>query len=160
MSDSGYHFRSSGLAGVIITALVMIGLFYIAKGIFTLLYWVSPVLLIATLLLDYRVVVRYFKMLWSLLLRNPLLGVLTALLTFFAYPVVIFFLFGRAWFGYSVRKAQGNRTNHQKNQYAEQQTDEFVAYEEIKDEDAEAISGLFEINRDELTKQKQNDQQP
>lgn len=158
MSDSGYHFRSSGILGLFMTILVMIALFFIAKGIFTLLYWIAPVLLIFTLVLDYQVVVRYLLMLWSLLLTRPILGLLASVLTFFGYPVVIFFLFGRAWFGYNIRKKQGSSEGFKRqNQYSQQQNDDFVAYEEITDEDSDAISGLFEINRNEPPKQQQND---
>lgn len=158
MSDSGYHFRSSGILGLFMTILVMIALFFIAKGIFTLLYWIAPVLLIFTLVLDYQVVVRYLLMLWSLLLTRPILGLLASVLTFFGYPVVIFFLFGRAWFGNNIKKKQGSSEGFKRqNQYSQQQNDDFVAYEEITDEDSDAISGLFEINRNEPPKQQQND---
>lgn len=161
MSDSGYSFRSGGLPGIIFTILVMIALFYIAKGFFIVLYWLSPFLLIATLVLDYQVVIKYIKMIWSLLLRNPIGGLLAIALSVLGYPIVIFFLFGRAWFGHKVRKQQQQEGGYRRqSHYSTHSSDEFVAYEEITDEDSEAISGLFEINRNEPPKQEQHDQRP
>ena len=158
MSNSGYHFRSSGILGLFMTILFLFALFFIAKGIFTLLYWVAPVLLVVTLVLDYQVVVRYFLMLWALLLSRPLLGILASILTFFGYPVVVFFLFGRAWFGYNLRKKQSSGSGYGRtSQNSQQQQDEFAPYEEIIDVDPEDISDRFENNQNKPAKNTQHE---
>jgi hypothetical protein len=136
MSNTGFSFKSSGLYGLIVGVITLIALFYAAKGVFWVLKWVSPVLLIATLVLDYQVVVDYLKMLWNMILRSPITGVLFSAISFFAFPVTILYLFGRAWFGYYVRKKQREQSAffQQFNENnREPQEDEFVAYEEIKD---------------------------
>jgi hypothetical protein len=136
MSNTGFSFKSSGLYGLIVGVITLVALFYVAKGIFWVLTWVSPVLLIAALVIDYQVVVDYLKMLWNMVLRSPITGILFSVISFVAFPVTILYLFGRAWFGYYIRKKQREQAAffqqfNENNRQA--QEDEFVAYEEIKD---------------------------
>lgn len=136
MSNTGFSFRGSGLYGLVATILGLIALYYVAKGAFWVLTWVAPILLIITLVLDYSVVTDYFKMLWNMILRNPIMGILASVLTFFAFPVVIFFLFGRAWFGYYIRKQHRQfESTFEPNKPPKQQHNEaeFVPYEEVVD---------------------------
>jgi hypothetical protein len=132
MTNTNFTFKGGGLYGFIVTVILLIVLFYVAKGIFWVLTWLSPVLLIATLVLDYSVVTNYLKMLWGMITRTPIWGILVSVISFFAFPVVIMFLFGRAWFGYYVRK----KTKEYKTQDTQMgsENEEFVAYEEIKSE--------------------------
>lgn len=134
MSNNQFYFRGNGLYGIIATILFLIALYYIAKGVFWVLTWVSPVLLIATLVIDYQVVLDYLKMLWNMILRTPIMGILAAALSVFGFPVVILFLFGRAWFGYYLRKKQKEQADFfQRFKEQQQQEEEFVQYEEIID---------------------------
>lgn len=136
MSNTGYSFRGSGLYGLIVTILTLIALYYVAKGAFWILNVVAPLLLIVTLVLDHKVVVDYFKMLWRMILNTPIIGILAAVLSVVAFPVVIFFLFGRAWFGYYIRKKQKDMNDTFQQHFQQQQAkeEEFVPYEEIKDQ--------------------------
>lgn len=89
-------FNSNFWVGMIVMVLMVIGLFFIARGIFTILSWVAPILFILTLILRYKVVVGYLNMLWDLLKQNPIVGVIAVILTVVGFPVVAFVLFAKA----------------------------------------------------------------
>ena len=95
-----------GIISLVFLVLFFIALYYIAKAVFTILYWATPILFIITLILDYKVVVNYGKWLIGLTKRNPLLGIVGILLSIGLYPVVAFFLFGKAVFKKKVKEAQ------------------------------------------------------
>ncbi|MFZ4544405.1 MAG: hypothetical protein ACOYOA_10175 [Saprospiraceae bacterium] len=158
MTNSGYSFRSGGIPGLIMTILGLVALYYIAKGAFWLLTWLSPVLLIATLVLDYQVVINFLKMMWALILRNPVLGILSSILSIFGFPIVIFFLFGRAWFGYYTRKKQKEQFEYFRQNDGQADTqDDFVSYEEITDEPEEISSGPLDLNSSKIQQQNNED---
>ncbi len=151
MSNNSFSFKGGGLYGLIATILLFIALFYIAKGIFWVLTWVSPILLIITLVLDYQVVINYLKMLWGMILRSPITGILASIISFFAFPIVILFLFGRAWFGYYIRKKQREQASFfQQFQETQQREEEFVSYEEVIDNrlDDSINQTTFESNKE------------
>ena len=77
-------------------AVFFVALFYIAKGIFTLLSWAFPVFLVGALILDYKVVLGYVKWLFSSLRRNPVFGIVAIVLSVIGIPFVSVFLFLRA----------------------------------------------------------------
>lgn len=137
-----FSYKSSNpILSFIIIALLLVVLFYLAKGIFWVLTWASPILLIITLIIDTQVVLDYLKKLWNQLFTTPFFGILSIALSFFAAPVVIFYLFGKAVL--KRKAAQFQRDFQQRyqgfdNQFQHQNnlTDDegFVPYEEIKDE--------------------------
>ena len=136
MQNSNLSFKGSGLYSLIAGILLFIALFYIAKGVFWVLSWTAPVLLIAALVLDYKVVTDYLLMLWNMILRSPISGILFTAISFVAFPITILYLFGRAWGGYYVRKkVRENASFFQQFQEnaKQQENEEFVPYEEIKD---------------------------
>ncbi len=116
----------NSITSILFLVLIFVGLYYVAKGIFTILAWLSPVLLIGALIIDHRVVVGYCKWLYNLLLKNPLLGIGAILLTFFGFPVIAGFLFAKSLLYRKVRELKDN--------YEQQTQGEFVDYEEIEDE--------------------------
>ncbi len=73
-------------------------MFYLLRGIFIVLTWVAPLLLIAAFFIKKSVVINYGKWLFSTLKRNPLLGILAILLTGLGYMVVFPYLFLKALF--------------------------------------------------------------
>jgi len=81
---------------ILILIAVFVALWFVAKSIFYILSWVAPVLLIAALIINHKVVVNYGTFLWNLLKKNPIMGVVGVLLSFFFFPVVSLFLFGKA----------------------------------------------------------------
>lgn len=82
--------------GLIVVIMFFVALFFIARGIFTLLAWAAPVLIIAALIINYKTALGYLKFLWDLLKRRPLMGILGIILTAVGFPIVCGFLFGKA----------------------------------------------------------------
>jgi hypothetical protein len=82
--------------GVIFLVFALMAVFWLARGIFTILAWLAPILLIATLIIDYRIILNYGKWILHQLKTNTLVGVGMSLLTVLGFPIVSFFLFGKA----------------------------------------------------------------
>ncbi len=102
-------------------------MYFVAKGVFSLLSWLAIPLFIGTLILDYKVVVDYFAFIIKLLKENILMGVLAVVVTFFAYPFVTGFLFFKA-----LAKRQVNKLVDR----VEKEKSTFADYEEVKEEEA------------------------
>lgn len=126
-SNSSNPFNS--IFSIIMIILVMLGLFFIARFIFTILMYLSPIMLVAALLLDYKVVTGYAQWVYGLLKKNPILGIGSILLTVIGFPVVSLFLLGKALFRKRVRDAQEEATRQRDGHYIE--------YEELDSEPLE-----------------------
>lgn len=118
-----------GLVGMLVTFAV-IGLliyagFYIAKGLFTILSWVAPALLVVALILNYKVVLNYGKWLINLLTTNTLFGIVMCLVTIFGFPVVTAWLCFKAILTY--RMKQRVKEN-------QQDKEGYIDYEEVDSE--------------------------
>jgi hypothetical protein len=111
--------------GVIFTIL-----FFVAKGVFALLNWAAIPLVIATLIIDHNVVIDYFKFMIKLLKENTLMGVVSVVVTIFAYPFVAGYLFFKALGLRQLRKFSDN-IQKEKNTYAD--------YEEVETEDTDFL---------------------
>ena len=118
----------------------LILLFFLARIAFNLIYWIAPFLFIATLVMDYKVVVDYGKWVLGLFKMNPLYGIGASVVTFFVYPVVAVFLFGKAL----VKKKVGAM----KEQFDKKVNGEYTEYEEVPEDfvpDGESL-----IRKDDL----------
>ena len=104
----------------------LIVLYFLARIAFNLVYWISPFLFLATLVMDYKVVVDYGKWILGLFKMNPLYGLGASVVTFFVYPVVAFFLFGKAL----VKKKIGAM----KEQLDKKVNGEYTEYEEVEED--------------------------
>lgn len=124
-----FKFNANFWVGLIVMIAVLIGLFYIARGIFTILAWAAPVLLIITLIIRHQVVISYGKMVWNLLRKNPLMGIIAVVLTIIGFPVVALALFGKALLDRKVVQLSDRAEKAYR--------DEFTEYEEIEDESLE-----------------------
>ena len=124
---SGNPFRS--IMGIVFLVLAIMAIFWIAKGIFTILSYLTPVLLIATLIIDHKVIVNYAKWIGGLLKNNLLYGIGAILFTFIASPVVAVYLFGKAMFKRQIRKMQTVAE--------EQQRGKPTDYEEVAEEEVD-----------------------
>ena len=113
-SRRGFDFKIGGrqinpLVGILFTILFLVGLFMLARAIFRILYFLSPLILIATLVIDYKVVLGYIQTLINLTKRNAIVGIGAILLTVFGFPVVAAFLLGKALFNRKVRQIEKER---------------------------------------------------
>ncbi len=102
----------------------LILMFFLARIAFNLIYWISPFLFLATLVIDYKVVVNYGKWMLGLFKMNPLYGIGAGVVTFFVYPVVAVFLFGKAL----IKKKIGSM----KDQLDKKVNGEYAEYEEVE----------------------------
>ncbi|MEP6795425.1 MAG: hypothetical protein ABJB16_13935 [Saprospiraceae bacterium] len=135
MASQGFSIRGNGILGFIFMVLVLIGMFFIAKGIFTLLAYASPVLLAGALIINYKTVLNYLKFILSLLQRNVLSGIVAIIFSVIGFPVLAGVLFGKALFDRKIRRLQQAHAN--------EQASEYVDYEEvIKPERSQRNDGL------------------
>lgn len=117
-----------GSFGAVIAMIaVLLMLFFLAKGIFTILSWAAPVLLILALIFDYTVVTDYAKFIGKLFKENALYGILASVLTVVGYPVVSGFLFFKAFARRSLKKVIKKAEEAQKPKYSD--------YTEIKEDE-------------------------
>lgn len=121
--------RSGGGWGCLILGiLALVAAYYILKGMFILLYWATPVLLAAALIINWRAVADTGRDFLSLLSRNPVGGLLLGALAVVGFPVLALYLFLRA-LGYR-RMEQFRQTMGGEREPAPE--DEFVEFEEIE----------------------------
>lgn len=118
----------------IISLLIFVGilvlLFFLLKGFVTVLYWVAPVLLIATLVINYKIVADYAISIYETFQTDILMGMLKVVFTIFCYPFVIGWLFIKAIF---YRKMDTVKKQFE-SQLKQQQTDQYAEFEEISTE--------------------------
>ena len=123
MKGQGFSIRANGIIGFVFMVAVLVGLFFVAKGIFKLLAFAAPVLIILALIINYRTVVNYLRFVLGLLHRNPLGGIIAILLSIFGFPILSGVLFGKSILDRKVKRLQ---QAHQT-----QERSEFVDYEEV-----------------------------
>lgn len=127
--SQGFNIRFNGIIGFAFMVLIFVALFFLAKGIFTILSWVAPVLIIGALLINYKTVLNFIKYMWALLKRNPLGGILGIILSVVGFPILSGFLFGKAILDRKVKKLS--------DEYQARREGEFVEYEEIIREESD-----------------------
>jgi hypothetical protein len=116
----------SGLIGIIIAVLFFIGLFWFVQFLFRILWFLLPVMVIATVIIDHKVILNYFGWIGRLFRNNWIAGAAVGALTIIGAPVVALFLLGRALLGRKIKnvEAEMQRANEP----------EFTEYEEIDSE--------------------------
>ncbi len=113
------------LGPLLILAVFFSILFFVAKGLFWVLKWIAPVLLIATLIINYKVVTEYLQYIWRKLKEDPLIGLFFLILTVLGHPFVIGYLFFKALGIRSIKKAY---------ERVEKEQNTFTEFEEIVEE--------------------------
>ncbi len=138
----------SSIFSILVMVLIFVGLFFVAKGIFTILAWLAPILLIATAVIDYKVILNYGKWLLNLLRKDLLLGIGGILLTIFGFPVIAGFLFGKALIYRKLKKMN--------QEFEGESSSEFLEYEEINEEPSSTLE-LPTFEKEEKPQKKNND---
>lgn len=115
------------LGPLLILTLFFGALFFLAKGVFWLLSWVFPILILITLIVDYQVIIDFFKFVWKLLKENTIMGILAVLLIAFGYPIVA---------GYLCLKAISRRSLRNVMTEAEKNQSTFTEYEEVVEDES------------------------
>lgn len=128
-----------GMIGSIIMLILGLLLTYmVIKGVFTLLFWLSPILLIAGIAIDPKGALNIGKSFFNLAKKNPLIPfgiIILSALWFPVVPGVIGALAGGFLLGkYFVKKKIKNVFDQHAPQEAEE-TEVFVEYEEVVEEE-------------------------
>lgn len=110
---------SNIIFGVLFLLAFLFVLFWLAKSIFTILAWIAPALLIATVIIDYQTIVNYVKTLWYELRYRTLTGILYVLLTIVGFPIVSLFLLVKAMFRKKMKAIEKSHREQREGTYTE-----------------------------------------
>ncbi len=99
--QKSFSFNSGGNPlGTIVGLALLIGVLYLlfklAAFAFRILWYAAPFLLIATLIINRKVVIDYIRLISGLFKRNTLWGGAAIAFTVIAFPLVSLYLFGKA----------------------------------------------------------------
>lgn len=122
------QFPGGGLGCLIATVLVVVGGYYLLQGLYYLLLWAAPALLVLALIINWRVYPDTIKSWVKGLETNPVGGIVTLALVVLAFP---FFSL------YMLLKALGYRKMEQFRQQfsgaeSRKEEDGFVEFEELE----------------------------
>ncbi|MCS7036847.1 MAG: hypothetical protein RMJ33_02945 [Saprospiraceae bacterium] len=123
-----YTRYSGGWGCLLIGAVALVLLFYLLRAVLYFLYVVSPVLLIAAIVINWRAVWDTAREVWSLLLERPLSGLLMSVLAVVLYPVTALYLLLRA-VGYRRMEQMFGPTPRK---YSASEEGEYIDFEEIE----------------------------
>jgi hypothetical protein len=139
-----------GIASIIMLIIGLIIAFLIMKGIFWILFWLSPILLIAGVAIDPKGALSFGKYLITISKKNPLIPIVAIAMSALWFPVVPgiiaalsgTFLLSKALIKKKIKKvfSQG---------IPQQESEEFVQYEEVVEDES-----FLELP--EVTKEKQS----
>ena len=136
-----------GILGIVmILGTVMLG-WFLFKGIYNILYFIAPVLFIATLFMKRSVFVDYAKFIGGVFRENAGKGLLYGLGTFIGFPLVLAYLFVKALTMYQFEKKFGKKEP------------KFAEYEEVEEQkvEDEDFLELPEIEKAEPLKESNNE---
>ncbi len=140
MKGQGIGIRLNGIMGFIFMMAFLIVVFLILRGLWKLLFFAAPVLIILALIINYRTIVNYLRFVFGLLHRNPLSGIIAILLSIVGFPFLSGILFGKSILDRKVRKLQ--------QAHEEQAQGELVDYEEVIRPEREDKLNLKPIERE------------
>lgn len=132
---------------ILILAVFFAALFFIARGLYILFRFVAPVLFILTLVLDYKVVINFFKTVRDMYRKNWVVALVATILGIVMYPVVT---------GYLFFKALGSRNMKKFNKKTVKDQNTFTEYEEIVEEEIFLELPVLNKNPEPQKKQEEN----
>ncbi|MGH1438207.1 MAG: hypothetical protein ACRBG0_27485 [Lewinella sp.] len=115
-----------GIVGIVVAILFFFALFYFVQILFKILWFLLPVMVIATAIIDHKVILNYFGWIGKLFKSNAVAGIAMSALTIIGAPVVSLFLLGKALLRKKIKDVQTEADR--------QQNGEFVEYEELDSE--------------------------
>ncbi|MEL7120072.1 MAG: hypothetical protein AAFO07_11545 [Bacteroidota bacterium] len=116
----------NAIVGVLALILGLFALFFIARFIYTILWYLSPVFLIGALIVDRKGVINYGKWIVNAFKKDTIYGVVVSILSIFGFPIVTGFLFGKALLSKRIKKMHDDIEKREKG--------ELIEYEEIDNE--------------------------
>ena len=139
-----------GIASIVMLVVGLLLAYLVIKGIFTLLFWLFPILLIAGIAIDPKAALNLGKSLINISKQNPLIPIVVIILSALWFPVVpgvIAALGGGFLLTKALVKKKIKKVFNQG--IPQQETEEFVDYEEVKEDES-----FLELP--EITKEKQS----
>lgn len=115
-----------GIVGIVVAILFFFALFYFVQILFKILWFLLPVMVIATAIIDHKVILNYFGWIGKLFKSNAIAGIAMSALTIIGAPVVSLFLLGKALLRKKIKDVQTEADR--------KQNGEFVEYEELDSE--------------------------
>lgn len=112
------------IIGVAVIVTFLVGLFMLARFVFTLMYYLSPIMLIAALIIDYRVILDYLKWVRNTFRRDNISGVLIGIVSIIGFPILSAYFLANALLKKQVKKV--------KTAYERQRNGDLVEYEELE----------------------------
>ncbi len=106
-----YTRYSGGWGCLLIGAVVLVLLFYVLRVVLYILYIVSPALLLAAIVINWRAVWDTVREFWAMLLERPLSGLIMTVLAVVLYPITALYLFMRALGYLRMEQAFGSMYN-------------------------------------------------
>ena len=106
--------------GILVLVVFIIGLLNLASFLFWIFRVIAPILIIATAIIDFKVITNYGKWILNMFQKNPIAGIAAGVGTLVGYPLVAAFLFAKALF-----KKQLIETGKK------EKDDEFINFEEL-----------------------------
>lgn len=127
-----------GLAAIVMLVAGLFLTYLVVKGIFTLLFWLSPILLIAGIAIDPNGALSLGKTLIDFSKKNPLLPLIVVIISALWFPVVPGVLGALAGVFLLAKAALKKRIKKVFNQNGPQEEliEEFTEYEEIKEDES------------------------
>ncbi|WP_421797160.1 hypothetical protein [Haliscomenobacter sp.] len=114
----------NAIIGVAVIVIFMVGLFMLARFVFRILAFLSPIMLIAALIIDYTVVTDYLKWVRNTFRRDAIAGVIIGILSVIGFPVLSGYFLARALLKKQVKKAKA--------EYERRRDGDLVEYEELE----------------------------
>ena len=116
--------RTSPIASLIVLVLFVLGVYFIFKGLYWILSFIGPVLLIAALILDYQTILNFLRWIGKQFRTQPLTGIAIAVLSVLGFPFVCGYLFLRAFGTWKIKQlSEAPRRERER---------EFVDFEEVE----------------------------
>jgi hypothetical protein len=112
------------LFSILILLALLIGFFFVAQYIYKFLLVISPVVILVTLILDYKVFASFGKLLMAFVKQNIIVGVSFIVLSAFLFPVISLFLLGKALLKRKINKFE---------EKIRQEENTFTTYEEVEE---------------------------
>jgi hypothetical protein len=126
MSDKNNGNPWNALVGIAVIVIFLAGLFMMARMVFRLLYFLTPLMLIAALIINYKVVTGYINWVVRMFKRDAIAGVVISVLSILGLPVLSAFFLMKAITGKQAKKLQDE---------AKRQGDsDLVEYEELEND--------------------------
>ena len=122
------QFPGGGVGCLIFAVLIMVGGYYLLQGLYYLLLWAAPALLVLALIINWRVFPDTFKSWLKTLENNPLSALLYLAIAVLVFPFFSLYLFLKA-IGY--RKMDQLRRQFGGPE-VKQEKEEYVEFEELE----------------------------